>query len=144
MNQRGWSLSSYIGYAVVLIIFVLVIAFNVIRLSRIGVVDINQETIEPIMIGENRVSGYSDAEKAVVDSLKKYGEEKYKNEKIDDTVIVSIRSLIDGGYLGQLSIGNDKCSGYGKISKGLFSNNYESYIKCGSYITPGYSSELDK
>ena len=54
MNQRGWSLSSYIGYAVVLIIFVLIIAFNVIRLSRIGVVDINQETIEPIMIGENR------------------------------------------------------------------------------------------
>ena len=144
MNQRGWSLSSYIGYAVVLLVFILIIAFNVIKLSNIGVVDIADTNSSATMQGENKFTSYADAEKAVVDSLKAYKADKYKRVDIESSIIVTVKDLVSGGYLRVTYVDVNKCSGYGVISKNGSSYSYESYLKCGSYTTPGYTSSLDK
>lgn len=144
MNQRGWSLSSYIGYAVILLIFVLIIAFNVIKLNRGSASNDLFKNSGTTMNGENNVSNYSEAENAVVDSLKGYRADKYRKQDIEDTLIVTVNELISGGYLKTIVLNGSKCSGYGVISKNGSSYSYESYLKCGSYTTPGYSSSLDR
>lgn len=143
MNQRGWSLSSYIGYAVILIIFILIIAFNVIRLNQSGVVDVDQNS-GTTMKGENNFNNYTEAERAVVDSLKAYRAGEYKKNEIKDTLVISMKELISSGYLKKTLVSNVLCSGYGIISKNGSSYDYESYIKCGNYTTNGYTSSLDK
>lgn len=144
MNQRGWSLSSYIGYAVLLLIFVLVIAFNVIKLNNRGVVDIDSNG-GTIMNGENNVSDYSSAEKAVVDALKGYRADKYKKKHLNDSIVVTVNELVDGSYLKKLVLNGAVCTGYGIISNSDGINyDYESYIRCGEYTTNGYTSSLDK
>lgn len=143
MNQRGWSLSSYIGYAVILIIFILIIAFNVIRLNQRGVVDVDQNS-GTTMKGENNFNNYTEAESAVVDSLKTYRAGEYKKNEIKDTLVISMKELISSGYLKKTKVSGVLCSGYGIISKSGNSYNYESYIKCGNYTTNGYTSSLDK
>lgn len=143
MNQRGWSLSSYIGYAVILIIFILIIAFNVIRLNQSGVVDIDQNS-GTTMKGENNFNNYTEAESAVVDSLKAYRAGEYKKNEIKDTLVISMKELISSGYLKKTLVSNVSCSGYGIISKSGNTYNYESYIKCGNYTTNGYTPSLDK
>lgn len=143
MNQRGWSLSSYIGYAVILIIFILIIAFNVIKLNS-STRGNNGDNSGTTMNGENKVSSYSEAEGAVVDSLKGYRADKYKKKDIDGTLIVTVNELISGGYLKTIVLDGTNCSGYGVISKNGSSYDYESYVRCGNYTTPGYTSSLDK
>lgn len=143
MNQRGWSLSSYIGYAVVLLIFVLIISFNVIRLNQSGLVDNDTKNSGTTMKGENNFNNYSEAESAVVDSLKAYRADKYKKNDIEDTLVITVKELISGGYLKKTLVSGSSCSGYGIISKSG-SYNYESYIKCGNYTTNGYTSSLDR
>lgn len=144
MNQRGWSLSSYIGYAVVLLIFILIIAFNVIRLNQSGLVDNDTKNSGATMKGENNFNNYSEAESAVVDSLKAYRADKYKKNDIEGTLVITVKELISGGYLKKTLVSGSSCSGYGIISKSGSTYNYESYIKCGDYTTNGYTSSLDR
>lgn len=129
LNNHGWSLKEMIIYCGIMLAFLLVAIFFIIRLysglNSSGVTDKS-----PIVS-----YSYSEIEAFVLEAGLDYYNEYY--DKAENTVITTAK-LKKHGYLSSDKLkaeGETKsCSGYVEVIEG----SAQSYIKCGAYMTMGY------
>ena len=139
MKKNGWGLRVELAF---LLLFVICIIIATVGLYRMGL--FGNEEGSYIDIGEytkgNGTYDYDELELKVSNAARKYYNDRYQ-DGYSDTLIVSVDSLINNGYLSPIYDGRDKeCKGYAKI---LPSKNIVSYIRCSIYQTTGYSEDYE-
>ena len=134
LTNHGWGYRAYIIASSVILLFLIITTFFVIRLYR-GFSIINEASVDEVT--------YSDLEESLNDLAIKYVNE-YKDGNIDMGVaIVSTKHLIEENLLNKESLvaNGENCSGYSLVRKNEDDILYsESYIKCKTYTTEGYQS----
>ncbi len=88
----------------------------------------------------NKNKDYYQMEKKLEEAAKEYY--SYYSEKLPskETTIKS-DELIKEGFLKDLKIKKEKCTGFVKLSKNLINYEYTGYLKCNEYTTKNYKKE---
>lgn len=128
-NNRGWSLKEMILLSSILLAFLLVTIFMIIRLyhglNKSGITD------TPVV----RKYSYTEVEQHVLNAGIDYYNEYYNGE---DNVKITVSKLRRKGLitLNELHVETERksCDGYVDFQKDL----PKAYIKCDNYITDGY------
>ena len=139
MNKNGWGLRAELGF---LLLFLICILIATIGLHSLGLTKDKEGAY--VDLGEytkgNGTYDYSALELKVADAAKKYYVDRYPNGTTD-TIVVSIDTLKNNGYMSSIYDGRNKeCKGYAKILK---TGNAVGYIKCSIYVTTGYSGDYE-
>ena len=139
MNKEGWGLRVELAF---ILLFVICIIISTIGLNRMGLFGDNDDSY--IDMSEytkgNGTFDYDALEQKVIDASVRYYDDVYPNGS-EDTVIVSISTLKNNGYLSPIyDARNKECNGYSKI---LSNRNTIAYIKCSVYKTTGYSEDYE-
>ena len=134
LNNHGWGYRAYIIASSVILLFLIIVTFFVIRLYR-GLSLVNEVTVDS--------ATYSDLEENLNTLAVNYVVD-FKDGKVENGVItVSTSLLLSENLLNEesLKVNDDKCKGYSLVRKDSDDILYsESYIKCKSYTTEGYQS----
>lgn len=129
LNNRGWSLKEMILLSSILMAFLLVAIFMIIRLysglNKRGLTD------TPVV----RKYNYGEVEQNVLEAGMDYYNEYYNGE---DGIKITVSKLRRKGLItsNELRAENEKksCDGYVEF----LNNISKAYIKCDNYITNGY------
>lgn len=134
MNKKGWGLRVELAF---LLLFLVCLLIATIGLQRLDIFGGGDKDFEPDITNK---FDYTVLEDKVSASAKKYYENIYP-EGSTDTVIVSVETLKNSGYLTEISDNlNRECKGYAKI---LSNGTCVSYIRCPFYKTVGYSEDYE-
>lgn len=128
LNNRGWGLSTFIGFVVLFFIFLIVAGISAYKAGMA-----KKPGIEIIPGNSTSVTNYSDLELKVANAAR-----MYRNDKYSDTsgeIIISVSTLLENNYLND--VGN--CNGYAIVT----ANSQKAYISCGGYITSGYDYNVE-
>ncbi len=87
---------------------------------------------------KNKVAVYKDLEQKLVKAEMRYIDEKFLYPDEKQSLKTEASLLIEGGYLTNLEVNDEKCDGYAIISKNKTVFDYKAYIKCPKYKTKGY------
>ena len=140
MNKNGWGLRAELGF---LLLFLICLLISTIGLHTMGLVGNNSPGVEEDLSIYTRDTGnfdYASLESRVSSAAKKYYVDRYSVGSTD-TVVVSVETLKNHGYLSPLyDSRNKECTGYAKILK---SGATVSYVRCSVYKTAGYSEEYE-
>ena len=131
MNKNGWGLRVELAF---ILLFLICIIISSIGLRKFGLLTGNNDT--------NVTSNdfYNKIENQVSRAAKKYYNRYYINGN-DQTVYISVESLVTNGYLDEVKDKyNNDCTGYATI---LINGTTQSYLSCKYYKTPGYNEEYD-
>lgn len=89
---------------------------------------------------DNRYEKYRTLEEKLETSAKKYAEDNVLLDEDDREYIVTSLELIESGYLDNLEIDDNVCTGYVVIQNdGAY--QYEAYISCKQYTTKNYEDK---
>lgn len=134
MNKHGWGLRVEL---VIILLFLICLLISAIGLNRLGVLGENENSLL-----KNNFD-YSNLENKLKESAKRYIKEYY-GEGITDVVIVRYNTLLNNGYISNLTDKYSKeCSGYTEVIKASDTLIYYPYIKCSRYKTEGYEERKD-
>jgi hypothetical protein len=135
MNKKGWGLRAELGFLLLFLICLLIATIGLQKLGIFGTSNTNNRTFEA-----PSKFNYSALENRVSSAALKYYENAYPYGS-SDTVIVSIDSLKNNGYLNPVydNYGRE-CKGYAKV---LSNGTCVSYIRCALYKTTGYSEDYE-
>ncbi len=134
MNKKGWGLRVELAF---LLLFLVCLLLATIFLQKLDIFGSGDKDFGSF---ETSKYDYTILENKVSSSAKMYYENVYPNGS-NDTVIVSVETLKNSGYLSDLSDNlNRDCKGYAKI---LSNGNCVSYIRCPFYKTTGYSEDYE-
>lgn len=133
MNKNGWGLRVELVF---ILIFLIALVIATIFLNQIGLFDdVKYDTGN---------SNYSDVESDLVDAAKKYINQNYEFDMLENTTLVKYSTLKNQNFLGDLKdyTGNN-CSGYVEVIKDEGMLLFYPYIKCNKYVTNKYDSSKD-
>lgn len=135
MNEKGWGLRVELFF---IFIFLLCLLIATLGLNKFGLLENKEDT--DVFGNPKNTQKYLGYEDDVSRAAYNYYNNKYPSGS-SDTIIVSLNTLYNGGYLSVLydAKGNE-CSGYAKI---LSNKNVLPYIKCSNYKTKGYSKNYE-
>ena len=87
------------------------------------------------------IQEYKKLETKLVKSSEKYTEDNndYPSENLE--LILTSDELKEAGYLDELKVNKDVCTGYVIITKTDI-YNYKPYLKCQNYTTKGYQENI--
>lgn len=89
---------------------------------------------------DNRYEKYQALEEKLETSAREYAEDNILLSEEDGEYIVTSLELIKAGYLDNLEIDDNVCTGYVVIQNdGAY--QYEAYISCKQYITKNYEDK---
>lgn len=88
---------------------------------------------------KNKTNVYKELENKLVEAQKKYIDNKFLYPEDDKEFKVKAETLIENGFLDNLNIENDECSGYASIKKNGMVYEYFGYVSCKNYKTRGFS-----
>ena len=89
---------------------------------------------------DNRYEKYRNLDEKLEISAKKYAEDNVLLDEDDGEYIVTSLELIKAGYLDNLEIDDNVCTGYVVIQNdGAY--QYEAYISCKQYTTKNYEDK---
>mgnify|MGYP003295391319 CR=1 FL=1 len=141
LNNRGWGTKDVMMIVCVMFVAVLVTMFTY---------DKNFKTLfegeeEKESLPEKSYN-YHKLEESLETSAKEYYSANFDIEKVGEIPLMTITSktLIEKEYLDSLETNNEMCTGYVNIKNNEGSLSYDSYIKCDSYQTEGYTANLNK
>ena len=135
MNKNGWGLRFELFF---ILIFVVCILIATIGLHSIGLIGGDEDSL--LNSGIDSDFDYEALEVRVADAGKNYYNYYYPNGS-NDTIIVTIDTLINNGYLNKvLDERNKECDGYVKL---LNNGNQVAYLNCSRYITVGYDKDYE-
>ena len=89
---------------------------------------------------KNRTETYRVLEEKIIDSAKDYAYYHVFFDPEDSEVTVTSEELIELGFLDNLEVNDDVCTGY-VVIKNENVKEYEGYITCGKYTTKGYQEK---
>lgn len=131
IDNKGWGLAIFVAYIGIFFGAILLVSYIADK-NNLGADGNIQMTSDKTLIQQ-----YKEYEREVKSIAESYQKEKYPEIKNEDSIYININKLdIRDTIL-------HRCTGYVIISNknGIYST--EPYIKCGSYRTSGYSSNLD-
>ncbi len=135
MNKNGWGLRFELFF---ILIFVVCILIATIGLHSIGLIGGDEDNL--LNSGTDSDFDYDALESQAADAGKKYYLSHYPNGS-SDTIIVSISTLINNGYISKLYDENNKeCTGYVKL---LSNGNQVAYLDCSRYQSVGYDEDYE-
>lgn len=138
MNKNGWGLRVELAF---ILLFVICIIVSTIGLYRMGLIGTGENAY--IDLGEYTRGGnydYASLEATVAQAGSRYYSDRYP-AGLNDTVIVSVKTLKNNGYMTPIyDSRNKECKGYAKL---LSNGNSIAYIKCSVYKTVGYSENYE-
>ncbi len=135
MNKNGWGLRFELFF---ILIFVICILISTIGLHSIGLLGGDEDNL--VNSGVDSDFDYDALEERVADAGKQYYLDNYPNGS-DNTIIVSVDTLINSGYLKSVLDERDKkCTGYVKL---LRNGNQVAYLDCSRYQTVGYDKDYE-
>ena len=133
LNNNGWGYRSFLIGGSVLLIFLLIATFFIMRLYS------NLPDLSSFMLEE---STYSDIETKLDESSLKYINDYYTEEISNGVITISTDNLLKYKMLTEDDLietsSSDKCMGYSLIRNKDNKLTSESYIKCDGYQTEGY------
>ncbi len=88
---------------------------------------------------KDKSSVYKELEQKLVEAQKKYIDNKFLYPQDDKEFKVKSTTLIENGFLDDLKVGDEECSGYASIKKKGAVYEYFGYVSCKNYKTKGYS-----
>lgn len=139
MNNKGWGMSTFIGFLVVFGIFLLIVTmlynknFSHMNDTETGVVEESDENLE-------NDSEYINLENLLKESAKEYITGKKLVDKYG--TIITVDEIKKAGYLDDFtdSRSGNACHGYAIYNE----DDIESFIRCGDdYQTPDYDDSLE-
>ena len=89
---------------------------------------------------KNKYEKYSVLEEKLIESAKDYAYDHVFFDPEDSYVIVTSLELVELGYLDELKLEDDECSGY-VIIRNEEVKEYEAYITCQAYTTDVYKRQ---
>lgn len=150
LNENGWGLSSMIIFMCIIIMFIIIVAVEVKRVDderkgdSITTTTPGERTSTPTSITEQDNTNFSKIVVTLRDTARKYNQENNLNLSDGNAYVLSMNRLINDGYMGRPYYNNQSCTGYAKITKYGNDVEIESYVKCGTFESTGYDSNLDK
>ena len=150
LNENGWGLSSMIIFMCIIIMFIIIVAVEIKRVDEekkgdsITTTTAGERTYTPTSITEQDNTNFSKIVVTLRDTARKYNQENDLNLSEGNAYVLSMNRLINDGYMGRPYYNNQSCSGYAKITKYGNDIEIESYVKCGTFESTGYDSNLDK
>ena len=131
LNKNGWGLTEMLVLTGIILFFFLVAIFLIYRLySNLDRTINNNEFVN--------YKTYSETEVALENAANSYIDNKYEGMTDTATIVISLKKLVNMGYLVE-NIHED-CNGYtlSSIINGESISN--AYISCDEYETTGYES----
>lgn len=150
LNENGWGLSSMIIFMCIIIMFIIIVAVEIKRVDEerkgdsITTTTSGERTSTPTSITEQDNTNFSKIVVTLRDTARKYNQENDLNLSDGSAYVLSMNRLINDGYMGRPYYNNQSCTGYAKITKYGNDVEIESYVKCGTFESTGYDSNLDK
>lgn len=89
---------------------------------------------------KNRYETYQVLEEKIVESAKEYASHHVFFDPEDSEVVVTSEELVELGFLDNLEINDDECSGY-VVIRNEDVKEYDAYITCSRYTTTGYEKK---
>lgn len=144
LNKKGWGLAVEI---IIILGVIVALVWAVYGFNKLGLVKDMNEALGTDILPDLIISGekvtYSMAEDNLIDASKAYVKDVYENNLDIDTTI-KLSRLIKDGYISTIrDENNNTCSGYVMVSNISENINYDAYLKCKNYKTPGYNEEYD-
>lgn len=140
MNNKGWGMSTLIGFLVVFGIFLLIVTMlynkNFSHMNDTEI-DITEEESEENLVND---SEYIDLENLLKESAKEYITGKKLTDKYG--TIITVAEIKKAGYLDDfIDVRNEiTCHGYAIYNE----DDIEPFIRCGKdYQTPDYDDSLE-
>ena len=145
LNNHGWGFKDMIFYMSILVLFLFIAVFLIIRMYR-QLDQRNFDISDYFPEGEKanaqkEVLLYSDLEVKIKNSAVNYIKGYYDKELTNEKVVITLNTLKSNNLIDDLKDIKDKssCNGYVLVS---MNNNLETryypYIKCANYETLGY------
>lgn len=153
LNNHGWGLGMFITFIAVFCIAIILITIGAIKLgisshedtSKLPITEVKPEPSDDdkkikddsSILFENYVSQIKDAVKNYIDV-----NQILINE--NDSLTITVKTLILDNQISRYQINGNTCSGYAVVSNsGEYS--YNAYVNCGnSFISNGYDQNLDE
>ena len=131
MNKNGWGLRVELAF---ILLFIVCLIIATIGIHKLGLME-DKDGAYIDLGGKGDIYNYSLLENKVATAGIAY-KDAYYPYGVSEEVKVTVDTLVYNGYMSRIYDGNGRtCSGYARL---LTNGNVVSYIKCPSYVTPGY------
>ena len=155
LNNHGWGYKDMIIYGCIILLLLLIAAYNINYLySGINSNDNNSTNNSVQQPVDNEQQPITEPQKVIVDYNYYYGvEEKIKNATLnylndysydltEQILKTSVDTLVSFGYMSIIydQTGNHLCTGYSNAYSDVSTGEYviKPYVNCNNYITEGY------
>lgn len=136
LNNKGWSFAEMLGLMAILILFLMIAIFFIIRLSS--------NLKEGLGISNNKIdeSKYEKLENKLKASAINYYSSVYQGQDLPLTTKIDLTTIIDAGYSKKIYDPYEKsvCNGYVILTytKENADYKFDPYINCDNYTTEGF------
>lgn len=89
---------------------------------------------------KNRYETYHVLEEKIIESAREYAFHHVFFDPEDSEVVVTSEELIELGFLDNLEVNDDECTGY-VVIRNEDVKEYDGYITCSVYTTKGYEKK---
>ena len=152
LNNNGWGLSTFIAFIVVFCIAIILIIVGTMRLgiandddvSKLPVSEVKQDSVTNNFV-EDYFEQIKNYQEQLTDISKDYIKTNPNAVKKDDTLTITVVSLVKDNYINKLEINGYACTGYITIFNNNGTYKYKPIVNCGNnYVTENYDSNLDE
>lgn len=144
LNKNGWGLAAEI---VIILGVIVALVWVIYGFNQFGLVKNMNDALGTDILPDLIISGekitYSIAEDNLISASKAYIKDVY-GDTFDIDTTIKLSRLIKDGYISTIrDEDNNTCTGYVMVSNTSENINYNPYLKCKNYKTPGYNEEYD-
>lgn len=151
LNNRGWGFKDMLFYMSILVLFLFLAVFLIIRMYR----QLDQRNFDisdyfpegEKSTTEKEILLYSDLEVKIKNSAVNYIKNYYENEITGKKIAITLNNLKSKNLIDDLKDIKDKTSCDGYVLTSMNNNGevvYYPYIKCANYTTLGYLESYNK
>ena len=159
LNNRGWGFSTFVAFIAVFCVAIILIVIGAIRLgisskqdvSNLPVTEVkpsptNSPTEDNTNVNTDDYTDIIENYKAqLVNGAKNYVEANTVTITANDSLTITVVSLVHDNYVSKLEIKGNICTGYVTILNNSDTYEYKPFLSCGNgYLTEAYDTNLDE
>ena len=155
LDNRGWGFSTFLAFIAVFCVAIILIVIGAIRLgisskqdvSNLPVTEVkpsptNSPTEDNTNVNTDIIENYK---AQLVNGAKNYVEANTVTITDNDSLTITVVSLVHDNYVSKLEIKGNACTGYVTILNNSGTYEYKPVLSCGSgYLTESYDTNLDE
>lgn len=156
LNNKGWGFSMFIAFIVVFCIAIILIIIGAIKLGISSEKDISKlpvTEVTPSPTSNGTVNNTNDDytaiiknyEEQIVNGGKGYISDNQLTIPENDSLTVTLVTLVNNNYISKLEISGQTCTGYLVINNREKDFSYNTILNCGNgYTSDTYDRNLDE